>query len=267
MAELPVPVGAHVDAATSLDEARAVGIHAVQIFIGDPQGWKKPTLDFPGGPAALREALGEAGVTAYVHAPYVINVASTNNRIRIPSRKLLQQTLHAAAEIGAAGVIVHGGHVTAEDEPGQGVENWHKAVAGCELPVPLLIENTAGGSHAMARHLDALAALWTAVAAADGAGQVGCCLDTCHAFAAGLDLTSVVDDVRAITGRIDLVHLNDSRGAAGSGADRHANLGEGLIDPAELVGVVRAAGAPAILETPGGIDERRADLAWLREHL
>lgn len=84
MAELPVSVGAHVDAATSLDEARAVGIHAVQIFIGDPQGWKKPVLDFEGGPLAFREALGETGITAYVHAPYVINVASTNNRIRIP---------------------------------------------------------------------------------------------------------------------------------------------------------------------------------------
>lgn len=267
MAELPVSVGAHVDAATSLDEARAVGIHAVQIFIGDPQGWKKPVLDFEGGPLAFREALGETGITAYVHAPYVINVASTNNRIRIPSRKLLNQTLHAAAEIGAAGVIVHGGHVTADDEPKQGFENWYKAVEGAEIAVPLLIENTAGGSHAMARQLDSLTELWTAIAAADGAEQVGFCLDTCHAFAAGLDLTTVVADVRAITGRIDLMHLNDSRGEAGSGADRHANLGEGLIDAGELVALVRDAGVPAILETPGGIDERRADIAWLRDHL
>ncbi|MEA5153202.1 deoxyribonuclease IV [Raineyella sp.] len=267
MAELPVLVGAHVDAPTSLDEARAVGIHAVQIFIGDPQGWKKPVLDFEGGPTALREALGEAGVTAYVHAPYVINVASTNNRIRIPSRKLLNQTLHAAAEIGAAGVIVHGGHVTADDDPGQGYENWYKAVEGAEIEVPMLIENTAGGAHAMARELSSLEALWAAISAADGFDRVGFCLDTCHAFAAGLDLATVLDDVRAITGRLDLVHLNDSRGEAGSGADRHASLGKGLIEPDRLAALVRDAGVPAILETPGGIEERRADLAWLREHL
>ncbi|QGF23219.1 deoxyribonuclease IV [Raineyella fluvialis] len=267
MAELPVPLGAHVDAASSLDEARAVGVRAVQIFLGDPQGWKKPLIDFEGGAAAFREAIGEAGITAYVHAPYVINVASTNNRIRIPSRKLLNQSLHAAAEIGAAGLIVHGGHVTADDEPGHGYENWYKAVEGAEIEVPLLIENTAGGSHAMARRLDALDHLWAAISAADGSDRVGFCLDICHAFAAGLDLTTVVDDVRAITGRIDLVHLNDSRGEAGSGADRHASLGAGLIDPDILVGVVRAAGVPAILETPGGIDERRADLAWVRDHL
>lgn len=267
MADLPVLVGAHVDASVSVDEARTLGIHAVQIFIGDPQGWKKPVLDYEGGPAALREALVEAEVTAYVHAPYVINVASTNNRIRIPSRKLLNQTLQAAAEIGAAGVIVHGGHVTGDDEPGQGFENWYKAINGTELAVPLLVENTAGGSHAMGRHLAAIEQLWTAISAADGFDRVGFCLDTCHAFAAGLDMSSVVEDLRAITGRIDLVHLNDSRGAAGSGHDRHANLGEGLLDPEVLVEVVRRAGAPVVLETPGGVDERRADIAWLRDRL
>ncbi|SDB92368.1 Endonuclease IV [Raineyella antarctica] len=267
MADLPVLIGAHVDASTSVDDARALGIHAVQIFIGDPQGWKKPVVSYDGGPAALREALQEARITAYVHAPYVINVASTNNRIRIPSRKLLNQTLHAAAEIGAAGVIVHGGHVTAEDDPGQGYENWFKAVGGAELEVPMLVENTAGGSHAMARTLPQLEQLWEAISAAENGERVGFCLDTCHAFAAGLDLATVVDDVRAATGRIDLLHLNDSRGDAGSGQDRHAGLGQGQIDPEQIVQVIRAAGVPVILETPGGTEERTADIAWLRDRL
>ncbi len=267
MADLPVLVGAHVDAPTSVDEARALGIHAIQLFIGDPQGWKKPVVDFEGGAPALREALEEADITAYVHSPYVINVASTNNRIRIPSRKLLNQTLQAAAEIGAAGVIVHGGHVTAEDDPGQGYENWYKAVQEAELVVPILVENTAGGNHAMARYPESVEKLWAAISAADGADRVGFCLDTCHAFAAGLDLATAVEDVRAITGRIDLIHLNDSRGAAGSGQDRHANLGEGQIDPDDLIRILHSAKVPAILETPGGIEERRADLDWLRERL
>ena len=267
MADIPVPVGAHVDAPSCVDDARRLGIHAIQIFLGNPQSWKKPTLDREGGSAALREALAESRLTVYVHAPYVINVASTNNRIRIPSRKLLDQTLHGAAEIGASGVIVHGGHITADDDPTEGFDNWRKAVAAVDLAVPLLIENTAGGGYAMTRFPQSIARLWEAVSQAPGADDVGFCLDTCHAFAAGLDLTTVVADIRAITGRIDLVHLNDSRGEAGSGQDRHANLGQGLVPPEQLVGVVLAADVPAILETPGGAEERQADIGWLQDHL
>lgn len=267
LSDLPVLVGAHVDARSAGDDARATGIDLVQIFIGDPQGWKKPQLDYPGGAAALREAKAEGDLRIYVHAPYVINVASTNNRIRIPSRKLLNQVLAAAAEIEADGVVVHGGHVTADDDPEQGFDNWRKAVEGCEFPVPMLIENTAGGNHAMARYLEAIEQLWAAISTSANVERVGFCLDTCHAFAAGLDLTTVVQDVTAITGKVDLVHLNDSRGAAGSGADRHASLGAGHIDPAQLAAIVRDAGAPAVLETPGGFDERKADIAWLRDQL
>src|SRR6201993_3117982 len=124
-----------------------------QFFLGDPQGWKGPVI--PGGdPGALRDAYAAADVDVYIHAPYVINVASTNNRIRIPSRKLLDQQLKAAASIGAKGLIVHGGHVTADVDPAVGVENWVKAVQQIERPLPLLIENTAGGNGAMARSLD-----------------------------------------------------------------------------------------------------------------
>ena len=105
---------------------------------------------------------------AYIHAPYRINVASTNNRIRIPSRKLLGQYLAAAAEIGARGVIVHGGHVTADADADEGYANWRKAVERTERPVPMLIENTAGGDNAMARGLDAVARLWDAIGGAGG---------------------------------------------------------------------------------------------------
>jgi deoxyribonuclease-4 len=77
----------------------------------------------------------------------------------------------------------------------------------------------------------------------------------------------VVDRVKAITGRIDLVHCNDSRDAFGSGADRHANLGQGQIDPQLLLAVVAAAGAPVVLETPGGAGEHSQEISWLRESL
>ncbi len=260
-------LGAHVDQTDPIVEARARGVDVVQLFLGDPQGWKGPEVRYAGGAEALRTDAQEAGVTLFVHAPYVLNVASTNNRVRMPSRKLLGQHLAAAAEVGAAGLIVHGGHVTARDDPTTGYDNWRKAVDGVDLAVPLLIENTAGGDHAMARRLDRLAGVWAAVQQADQGERVGFCLDTCHAHAGGIGLAEAVARVHEVTGRIDLVHCNDSRDGFGSGADRHANLGAGEVDPDELAAVVRDAGAPVVLETPGGAEEHRDDLAWLRERL
>jgi deoxyribonuclease-4 len=173
----------------------------------------------------------------------------------------------AAAEIGARGVIVHGGHVLASDDPEVGFDNWRKCVERMDMPCPVLIENTAGGDNAMARHLDRIERLWAAVTDAEGGDTVGFCLDTCHFHAGGEELATVVDRVKAITGRIDLVHANDSQDAFDSGRDRHANFGSGNIDGDDLLAVVRAAGAPVIVETPGGADGQGADIDWLRRHL
>src|SRR6476659_390422 len=107
-----IGIGAHVDQTDPIAEAQARGTSLVQFFLGDPQGYKGPEVRYSGGAAALRSAAEDAGVDLYVHAPYIVNVATTNNRIRIPSRKLLQQHMDAAAEIGAKGLIVHGGTST-----------------------------------------------------------------------------------------------------------------------------------------------------------
>lgn len=260
-------IGGHVDQTDPVAEAAAREATLSQFFLGDPQSYKGPVVRYPGGAAALRAAAEAAGVDLYVHAPYPINVAATNNRIRIPGRKLLQQHLTAAAEIGAKGVIVHGGHLGKDEDSDVGFDNWRKCVDGLDMPVPLLIENTAGGDNAMARRLEAIERLWEAIGRAEGGDTVGFCLDTCHAHAGGNDLGSVVEKVRAITGRIDLVHCNDSRDTFDSGADRHTNLGSGHIDGADLADVVRAAGAPVVVETPGGVEGQSADIAWLRERL
>ena len=119
----------------------------------------------------------------------------------------------------------------------------------------------------MARKADALAQLWEAVAAADSEVEVGFCFDTCHAHAAGEDLADVVERMRAITGRLDLVHANDSRDPAGTGADRHANLGAGQIDPDHLRDMIRAGNAPILVETPGGLEGLRADMDYVRAAL
>jgi len=260
-------IGAHVDQADPLAEAAARGADLVQFFLGDPQGWTGPRVSYEGGAAGLRAAAEQAGVDLYVHAPYVINVATSNNRIRIPSRKLLDQHATAAAEIGARGLIVHGGHVLKDDDPETGVDNWCKTFERMTPPLPILIENTAGGGNALARRLDRIARLWEALTDRCDVTSVGFCLDTCHAHAGGEELAGIVDRVKAVTGRIDLVHANDSRDAFDSGADRHANLGDGQIDPAEIIGAVAAAGAPVVVETPGGAAGQGADIALLRERL
>ena len=260
-------LGTHVDSTDPLAEAAALGLDVVQIFLGDPQSWKAPACLVDGGAPTLRAAVEQTGLGIVVHAPYALNVASPNNRIRIPSRKLLQQTVTEAAAAGALGVVVHGGHVTAKDDAAVGYANWRKCVDGLDLPVPIFIENTAGGNSAMARHLESIDRLWDALSGSPNIGQVGFCLDTCHAHAAGLGLDGLVDRVKAITGRIDVVHCNDSRDVENSGADRHANLGEGFADADALVALVRAADTWTILETPGGVPEHRRDLAWLHARL
>jgi deoxyribonuclease-4 len=255
-----VLIGAHVDSPDPVAAARERGADLVQLFLGDPQGWKGPEIPYAGGAGALRSAATAANLRLYVHAPYVINVATTNNRIRMPSRKLLSQHVAAAASVGAVGLIVHGGHVLKDDDPAVGVENWRKTFERMECEIPVLIENTAGGEQAMARRLDALARLWDAI----GEFNPGFCLDTCHAHAGGEELSTIVDRVKAITGRVDLIHANDSKDAFDSGRDRHENLGAGNLDPDDLVAVVSAAGAPVVCETPGGAAGQAADIAWLR---
>lgn len=258
---LGVHVGARDDDSDPVAEAAASGADAVQIFLSDPQGWKAPR------PHPRAEEFLGSDLDIYVHAPYVLNVATTNNRIRIPSRKLLVSHAKAAAAIGAKGLIVHGGHVLADDDEAVGFDNWRKVFARQAddggFPLPVLIENTAGGDKAMARRLEAIERLWAAV----GDFDAGFVLDTCHAWAGGIDLDTSVEAVRAITGRVDLVHCNNSRDGADSGRDRHAGLSSGQIDTGALVEVVRSAGAPVILETPGGATERGAEIALLREAL
>jgi deoxyribonuclease-4 len=248
-------VGAHIAPERPLEAAAALGADCVQIFLSDPQGWEKPP------PRDDAEALRTSRMPVYVHAPYLVNVCSPRNNVRYGSRKILRQTCEAAGDVGAAGVIVHGGH--AEDGIAEGVGRWARTLEQLESPVPILIENTAGGENAVARRFDALARLWEAI----GDHAVGFCFDTCHAHAAGEDLTGAVERVRAIVGRIDLLHANDSRDPAGSGADRHANLGTGQIDPGALRAMIRDAGAPVVVETPGDLETLRADVAFVRTAL
>jgi deoxyribonuclease-4 len=248
-------IGAHLPGVDPLGAARKAGAELVQLFLGDPQDWHPPS------PRPDASALRAAPVGLFVHAPYVMNVASLNNRIRIPSRKLLAEHARAAADLGARALIVHAGHVRAGEDLAAGIANWAKVVQRVELPLPIYIENTAGGAGALGRRFDVLARLFEAL---EGSG-VGFCLDTCHAHAAGEELAGVVDRARQAIGRIDLVHANDSRDTFGSGRDRHASLGTGEIGLDPIAAVAAAAGAPIICETPE--DRVGLDIELVRRRL
>lgn len=248
-------IGAHISSTDPVGTATELGADCVQMFLGNPQSWKKP----PGrhDTAALRAS----DLPIYVHAPYLVNVASAENRIRIPSRKILQQHCDAAADIGAKGVIVHGGTVTDDEPVSEGFGRWRKALKQVDSDVPVLIENTAGGHNSVARLVESIRQLWDSI----GDLEVGFCLDTCHAWSAGLDVACSVAELADITGGIDLLHCNDSRDEQGSSRDRHETLTKGQIPDPALLTAVRSAAAPVICETPGaGLAD---DIAWLRNNL
>lgn len=254
MADLAL--GVHVPGDRPLDEADERGAGLIQMFVGDPQSWKKPA------PRADADDLAKAELPVYVHAPYPINVASPNNRIRIPSRKNLVTAAEAAVNIGATALIVHGGHVGDDESIEVGFDRWAKALATLTVDIKVLIENTAGGGNAVVRDIANFAPLWDAI----GDYNVGACLDTCHAWAAGQDLDASVGTIVDACGSVSLVHLNDSRDGFDSRRDRHANLGFGEIPTGLMAAVVSEGVAPIVLETPGGVDDHRADIDWVHRH-
>ncbi|UJA21608.1 deoxyribonuclease IV [Thermoleophilia bacterium SCSIO 60948] len=253
------PVGAHVWGIEPLAEADQVGAECIQLFLSEPQSWKKPP------DRADADELKASDIGVYVHAPYLINVCSPKPNVRYGARKILRETCDAAAKVGALAVIVHPGH--AEDGIDEGVTRWTRTLEQLESDVPVYLENTAGGDNAVARRFDALAKLWEAVGLAKTDVEIGFCFDTCHAHAAGEDLADAVERAIAITGGIDLMHVNDSRDEAGTGADRHANIGQGHIDLDDLRHMIRAAAAPSVVETPREAADLKADVDFVREAL
>lgn len=247
-------VGAHTPSGDPLAEAEARKADLVQIFLSNPQSWKKPK------PRDDAEELRNAPIPVIVHAPYLINVCADNNRVRIPSRKILQDTCDAATEIDADAVVVHGGHVTGDSPEEEGIVRWRKALDVLDTDRLVLIENTAGGDKALARRVEWIEKLWDEI----GSYDVGFVLDTCHAWAGGEPFEELVERVREATGRIDLVHANDSKDPFDSRRDRHENLGAGQIPKEDLARVILDANAPVVVETPGGAEEQAADIEWVR---
>ena len=167
-------IGAHIPSKNAIEEIKQRKGDTFQIFISSPQMWKSPK------PREDVDILQDYDGPIYVHAPYLINVATPNNKVRHPSRKLLKDTCKVAASFGAKGVIVHGGSVGEGGDIGVGYDNWRKAIEHVEdTGMRVLVENTAGGKNSVARYMDSIERLWEVI----GHLNVGLCLDTCHTWA------------------------------------------------------------------------------------
>ena len=273
--------GAHVSSSggisNAIDRAEQLGCDAVQVFTQSPRMWR-PTSHKPEEVARFRERRAEAGIGAVVcHALYLVNLASPDPVIYGKSVAAMRASLEAAAAIGAEAVIFHvGSHL------GSGFE------AGLERVVPalqellelttddlwLLMENSAGAGGTIGRSTGELAALCEALGRHP---RLGVCLDSCHWYVSGIDvsdpglLDAAVTDLDARIGldRLRCLHVNDSKAELGSNRDRHDSIGRGLLG--EQLGVFLAhpafQGLPAILETPGpdGHGADAAEVQRLRE--
>ncbi len=273
--------GAHVSSSggiwTAIDRGEEIGCDAVQVFTQSPRMWR-PTNHTPEAVARFRERREEAGIASVVcHALYLVNLASPDPVIYDKSIAAMRASLEAADAIGAEGVIFHvGSHLGAGFDAG--LEQIVPALRGLlELTTDdlwLLMENSAGTGGTIGRSTDELAAIHAAL---DHHPRLGVCLDSCHWYASGVDVTdaavldaAVADLDRQIgLDRLRCLHVNDSKEPLGSNRDRHDSIGAGLMGQGLHTFLAHPAfqELPAILETPGpdGHGPDAAELARLRK--
>ena len=255
--------------------ARTLGLDCLQIFAGNPRSWSQRPLDQDLAGQFRRQA-GLAGLRPIsVHAPYLVNLASPDQELWQRSVALLADQLRRAQALGAQAVVVHPGS-RGQRDLAWGLERVAQGVAlALEQAGPgaaCWLENTAGGGGQVGGTLSQLAWLLERLPGLD----VGVCLDTAHAYAAGYRLAQTtevgrfVDRVQGLLGleRVGLWHFNDTLHARGSRRDQHTHLGKGRLGRpafAALLADPRLAEAAAVMETPK--DSRWADrrnLAFLR---
>jgi len=254
--------GAHCSGGVkkALDNAVAMGADAVQLFVQSPRTWRFPNHD-PDDLARFRERRAEAGLDALVHALYLVNLATPDDAMYEKSVDTMRATVDAACALEADAVVFHvGSHLGAGFDAG--LERIIPALAQvldrCSETTWLLMENTAGAGGTVGRSLDELATIFDALGRHE---RLGICLDSCHLYASGIDVTdrdaldALLGDVDARMGldRLRALHANDSKAPLGSNRDRHDNIGEGLIGEGlgAFLSHPKLQKLPAVLEVPG----------------
>ncbi|MEX2534283.1 MAG: deoxyribonuclease IV [Trueperaceae bacterium] len=274
-------LGAHVSVAggpqTAFERGAEIGCNSLQIFVKSPNRWKGSKLT-DSQVASFREARDDSPQPVIAHAAYLINLCGNNPELIEKSRGGLIDELERCTRLGVDALVVHPGTHLGDGEEA-GVEGIARSIdlVLAALPEPgtrLLLENTAGQGSTLGWRFEQLAAVLGRVEQTE---RVGVCLDTCHAFAAGYDLSSeagyqqMIAAIESSVGleRIEALHLNDSKHPAGSKKDRHENIGEGKIGAEAFVRLLADtsfSGKPMVLETPLGDDNQghARDLVRLR---
>jgi deoxyribonuclease IV len=260
-----VKLGAHVSSSggihTAIDRIEAIGGDSVQVFTQSPRAWR-PTNHDPATFERFKERRAEAGIEGVLcHALYLVNLASPKEDIYEKSVAALCNTVDVACGINADGVVFHiGSHLGAGMEEGldRVCAALTKALDRCSDTTWLLMENAAGTGATIGRSVSELALLYDRL---DGHPRLGVCLDSCHLFASGCDVTdpdaldAVLDELDREIGldRLRALHVNDSAVPLGSNRDRHANIEEGLLGKklGVFLGNPRLQGLPAVLEVAG----------------
>jgi deoxyribonuclease-4 len=273
-----VHVGAHVSAAggisTAIDRAEELGCDAVQVFTQSPRMWR-PTEHSEEQLERFRVRRSEVGIASVVcHALYLVNLAATDREIHKKSVAAMQASMETARGIGAEGVVFHlGSHLGAGIARGlkRAVPALRRLLELTDERLWLILENSAGAGGTMGRSVAELAAIFDAL---EGHPRLGICLDSCHWFVSGVDVTdpdaldAALEDLDAVIGldRLRCLHVNDADAALGSNRDRHATLGAGQIGDGMATFLAHPAfdALPAILETAGP-DGYAEELRIMRE--
>jgi len=271
-------LGAHVSAAGGLhlaaDRAAGSGLECFQFFSRSPQGGRVPPLTDRAIGLFLESCDRHGFRDYYIHAPYVINLASADRRVRTDSVEILRQELARSSDLGASAMMTHLGSAAGtqkEEALKMAADSLSKVVSGHTGPTRLLIELAAGAGRIIGSSFEEIRTVIDLV----GDERIGVCLDTAHAFASGYDLRSAaavaatLSSFDAVIGleKLVLIHANDSVFGLGERKDRHEHIGRGRIG---LAGFRALLAAPAldkidlIVETPNDGDGRAADIRTLK---
>ncbi|HYM14935.1 MAG TPA: deoxyribonuclease IV [Dehalococcoidia bacterium] len=258
-------IGAHVSTAggiaTAFERAAAIGAECVQIFESAPQQWGTARLD-DAQVQEFRDRMAESGIgPVFIHGKYLMNLASADAKIFKTSASTLRSSLLIAGRIGAAGVIFHTG-----SHKGLGLDAVFEQVcktaqeilADTPAETLLIFENSAGQGGTIGSQFADLGRILKSI----DNPRARICIDTCHAFAAGYDLSNaagvaatMIELEREVGAKnVAAVHCNDSKTPLGAGRDLHENIGEGHIGRAGFEAIVAHpafADVPFLLEVPG----------------
>lgn len=270
-------IGAHISSSGGIDKAidRAVAMDAdsVQVFTQSPRAWR-PTNHDPASFERFREKHAEAGIGGVLcHAVYLTNLASPDPVTYDRSVGTLRNTTEVASAIGADVVFHVGSHLGAGMEAGleHVVPALKQALELCTDETWLLMENSAGAGGTIGRSIEELATIHDRLG---GHPRLGVCLDSCHLWVSGVDVTepavldACLDELDSAIGldRLRALHVNDAAAPFASNRDRHANILEGELG--EKLGVFlanpRLQGLPAVLETAGP-ENRGPDATEIRK--